>query len=579
MVRFRDRAVRRAIRRLSIRGRELDGVILPAAEVHALAGRYAMEPAALRPERPLVPLQPPATRGGRFRDPSEALARASRGSPRKAYREHRLVGRVVHQAPSVWDLVLPSLMPPLEIAADAPTTLPHRLYQYQREGIEFLCRRESALLADEMGTGKTVQSTVALRLMIRRGLVRRALVLCPLSLLGVWDRHLAEWAPELSVTVVHGGAKTRWRDWRCPSHVCVTTYDALRTDTARPAQGEPVLDAELLEPFDLLLLDEAQTIKNADSGRTRAVRHVPARYRWALSGTPIENRLDDLVSLFAVLRPGLLCADELSPTQASAMIAPFVKRRTKAEVMKELPPKIRQDEWLELDPAQREAYRQAEDQGRADLEELGADLSRVHIFSLITKLKMLCNFGPEGGSSPKLRSVEAKVEAIHAAGSKVLVFTQWLESGVDRIAAALERFGVVRFDARLDARGREAAIERFRQDPSVSVFVATVKSAGVGLTLTEASYVIHFDHWWNPAWMMQAEDRAHRKGQREPVNVYSLWMRGTIEERIHEILEKKGLLQEEVLDGLAEGSAAGMISVREWGEMLGLRSAGAMRGS
>ena len=138
------------------------------------------------------------------------------------------------------------------------------------------------------------------------------------------------------------------------------------------------------------------------------------------------------------------------------------------------------------------------------------------------------------------------------------------------IAAALAPFGVVTFDARLSAAQREAAVLKFRTDPSITAFVATVKSAGVGLTLTEASYVIHFDHWWNPAWMWQAEDRAHRRGQEQPVNVYSLWMADTIESRVHALLESKGLLHEEIVDGLSEGAEAGQISVREWLDVLGL---------
>jgi SNF2 family DNA or RNA helicase len=239
--------------------------------------------------------------------------------------------------------------------------------------------------------------------------------------------------------------------------------------------------------------------------------------------------------------------------------------------MKELPPKIRQDEWLELDDEQERAYKAAEAEGCAELEALGDEVSRVHVFSLITRLKRICNFAPGCDSSPKLRSVEAKVESIQASGKKVLVFTQWLEEGVDKLSRALERYGVVQFDSRLGAGEREAAIARFREDPEMTVFLATVKSAGVGLTLTEASYVIHFDHWWNPAWMWQAEDRAHRRGQQEPVNVYSLWMAGTLEERIWEILEQKGCLQGEILDGLSEGAAGGLISLREWLDVLGVR--------
>ncbi|MBK8974683.1 MAG: DEAD/DEAH box helicase [Planctomycetes bacterium] len=532
-------------------------------------------PATVGADR-LAPLPPGPVRGRSFvvgKPVEQARERERREAgrrPRKAYREHRVPGDVLRQTLTTWDLLLPMLQPPLALEQPGGALdLPHRLYHYQVDGIRFLCDSRSALLADEMGTGKTVMSTVAMRVLFREGRVRRALVVCPLSVIGVWDRHLADWAPELAVTVVHGGARTRWADWRCPAHVYLTTFDTLRGDVLPPAPGgarggEPLCPPAVQASFDLVLLDEAQSIKNRDSGRTRAVLRLAPKLRWALSGTPVENRLADLQSLFAFLRPRLLPEDGLTPQDAAELVAPFVKRRTKRDVMKELPPKIRQDEWLELDPAQRRAYRQLEDRGVEELEGLGDRVTRVHVFTLIGRLKMLCNFVPGRDDSPKLRATVDKVQEIRDSGKKVLIFSQFVKQGVDRIAAALAPYGVVTFDARLSQPQREAAVARFRDDPSITAFVATVKSAGVGLTLTEASYVIHFDHWWNPAWMWQAEDRAHRRGQTEPVNVYSLWMAGTIEERVHELLSRKGILHETVIDGLSEGAIDGLVSVDEW---------------
>jgi SNF2 family DNA or RNA helicase len=500
--------------------------------------------------------------------------------PRKAYKEHRLPNDTLRQTMTVWDLVLPLLQAPLPLGIDdAACDLPHPLYRYQVDGIAFLRDTRSALLADEMGTGKTVMSTVALRLLFRAGKAQRALVVVPLSVIGVWDRHLAEWAPELGVTVVHGDARTRWADWRCPAHVWITTYDVLRGDLASSGKGvEPLLPQDLARSFDVVLLDEAQSIKNAESGRTRAVLQLDAKWRWALSGTPIENHLEDLQSLFQFLKPRLLPAEGLTPALAAELIAPYVKRRTKRDVMRELPPKIRQDEWLELDAQQRLAYEAAETRARDELEELGDRVTRMHVFTRIAELKRICNFAPGNASSPKLRATLEKVEEIAASGQKVLVFTQWVEDGVLRIADALRPFGVVTFDGSLGAGAREAAVRQFREDPAITAFVATVKSAGVGLTLTEASYVIHFDHWWNPAWMWQAEDRAHRRGQTQPVNVYSLWMADTIEQRVHALLQQKGMLHEEVIDGLSEGADGGKLGVDEWLAVLGVGQAGRRRG-
>ncbi|MFO1052916.1 MAG: DEAD/DEAH box helicase [Planctomycetota bacterium] len=531
----------------------------------------------------LVRLLPPSgvARGKQFaagpvvevprEDRNAGEAKPRQGKPRKSYKEHRLPNDTLRQTMTVWDLLLPLLHPPLPLGAGAESCdLPHPLYRYQVDGIVFLRDARSALLADEMGTGKTVMSTVAMRLLFRSGALRRALVVVPLSVVGVWDRHLAEWAPELGVTVVHGDARTRWADWRCPAHVWITTYDVLRGDLCASGRNDPLLPVDIARSFDLVLLDEAQSIKNAASGRTRAVLQLAPARRWALSGTPIENRIEDLQSLFDFLKPRLLPQEGLTPALAAELIAPYVKRRTKKDVMRELPPKIRQDEWLELDPAQRQAYQIAEDRARSELEELGDRVTRVHVFTRIAELKRICNFAPGNASSPKLRATVEKVEEIAAGGKKVLIFTQWVDEGVLRIAEALRPFGVVTFDGSMDAAQREAAVKTFREDPTVTAFVATVKSAGVGLTLTEASYVIHFDHWWNPAWMWQAEDRAHRRGQTEPVNVYSLWMTDTIEARVHALLEQKGMLHEEIIDGLSEGADGGRISVQEWLTTLGV---------
>lgn len=489
---------------------------------------------------------------------------------RRAYREHRLPRGPVQQCLSPWDLLFPALHPPLALEVEGGLELPSQLYAYQVDGVRFLVETRGALLADEMGTGKTVMSTVAMRLLFRQGKVKCALVVAPLSVLRVWDQHLRDWAPELQVTVVHGSQRRRATDWRCPAHVYLTTYDVLRADVLPPERGAaPNMPLDRRSAFELVLLDEAQSIKNPTSGRTRAVLRLTPNYRWALSGTPVENRLADLQSIFSFVHPRLLPSEGLRADEAASLIAPLVKRRTKAEVMRDLPPKIRQDLWLTLDPAQRDAYAAAEAEGAAQLESLGDKVSRVHVFSLITKLKLICNFAPGATDSPKLRALLDMVDEIKASKQKVLVFTQWVREGIDKLREPLAPYGVVAFDARLSREERDEAVQRFRTDKDQCVFLATVKSAGVGLTLTEASYVVHFDHWWNPAWMWQAEDRAHRRGQTLPVNVYSLWMEETLEQRIHTILEQKGALHAEVIDGLSETAIDELISLDEWVQMLG----------
>ena len=538
----------------------------------AWVGRDLLHHDAVDLER-FAPLAPPMVRGKRWSTPDQqSPAAPGAGGLRRAYREHRMPRRTLCLTLSPFDLVLPMLHPPLEIDGAGEMQLPSELYGYQVEGVRFLCESRSALLADEMGTGKTVMSTVALRLLFRQGRARSALIVAPLSVLRVWDQHLRDWAPELQVTTVHGGQRRRLTDWRCPAHVYLTTYDVLRSDVLPRKRGDAPNMPLVRRNFDVVLLDEAQNIKNPNSGRTRAVRKLEAGFRWALSGTPVENRLEDLTSLFDFVRPGLLHGEGLTAAAAARAIAPLVKRRTKAEVMKDLPPKTRQEVWLELDPAQKLAYAAAESDTRAELSSLGDKLTRVHVFTSLTRLKQICNFAPGAGDSPKLTALRDQVEQIAGSGQKVLVFTQWIKEGVDKLAPALAPYGVVTFDARLSRTERDAAVDRFRSDPEKHVFLATVKSAGVGLTLTEASYVVHFDHWWNPAWMWQAEDRAHRRGQTLPVNVYSLWMADTVEERVHALLERKGSLHAEVIDGLSESALDELISMDEWLSMFGVPS-------
>ena len=208
----------------------------------------------------------------------------------------------------------------------------------------------------------------------------------------------------------------------------------------------------------------------------------------------------------------------------------------------------------------------------SELTEMGDKVSHIHIFAKLTKLKQICNFASGRISSPKVDALKDLVEIIKSNGKKVLVFSQYVTEGVDKIEKALKNFGGVTFKGGMTDRQRAIAIEKFKTDSYASFFLSSIKTGGLGLTLTEASYVIHFDHWWNPAVMWQAEDRAHRNGQEEIVNVYSFWMRDTVEERILSILKKKGLLFEEVVSGLSEQDIDNLISTEEWLEILGVKS-------
>lgn len=476
---------------------------------------------------------------------------------RKAYRESAFGGGRAQRSSNLWELLFPLLKPPLDIDNPGTFELPDDLYAFQIEGVKRLIANKSFLLADEMGTGKTVMTTVALRILLHRGKIRRVLIICPKSVLGVWDSHLRDWAHTLSVTVVSGSRDRRQVDWRCPAHVYVASYDTLRSDVTKGRHETRSLLERAIDVarFDLILADEAHAIKNSSSARARAVLRLArkATYRWALTGTPIQNGLDDLRGVFAFVRPALFRhAHELTPAEASRRIEPYFLRRRKRDVFPDLPDKIRSDVWLDLDNDQQAEYDQALQRGRDEFRSGRKDFARKHIFALINELKRICNFAYGRADSPKLAALMEAIEEVDANGKKALVFSQYRENGVDKLRSPLKKYGAVALTGEDSLTQRASRISDFQNDPATKVFLATVQTMGVGVTLTAASYVFHFDHWWNPSLAWQAEDRAHRKGQCETVNVYSYWMHGTIEERIRAILDRKGLLHEEVIDALSK---------------------------
>lgn len=474
---------------------------------------------------------------------------------RKSYRESFEHGLVSRQTLTIWDLLWPLLQRPLDIEGGT-LDFPNEIYGFQVEGIKRLMGSKSFLLADEMGTGKTVMASVALRLLFHQGKVKRALVLCPKSVLGVWDHHLREWASSLSVTVVNGPAAVRAVDWRCPAHVYVATYDTLRNDSeTHKHERQSLLEKAIGDgTFDAIVADEAHAIKNSTAGRAKAVLRLSENtaYRWALTGTPVQNSLDDLRSIFLFVKPRLFPKDGvLMPEDARRKIEPYFLRRRKSDVFPELPPKLKSDEWLELDSEQQAEYNSVLSEGKAEFTSGKKEFTRLHVFALLQRLKEICNFATHSRTSPKSDALLDHIEEIVANDKKLLVFSQYKEHGTERLEPILRQFGVIKVTGGSSDKARKAAVDQFQNDPTRRVFLATVKSMSEGVTLTAASFVVHFDHWWNPATGWQAEDRAHRKGQKETVNVYSYWMRGTIEERIRQILQRKGLLHDEVIDSLS----------------------------
>ncbi len=451
---------------------------------------------------------------------------------------------------SPWDMLLPLLQPPVDYDFLDVLDLPPRCkpYPYQWDGIKFLVENDGALLGDDMGTGKTVQSILAMRLLFQRGDVKSALIVCPLSVLRHWDREMEKWSPNLHVTVVRGNKEHREYCWHYTTHVWITTYDTLRQDMVSDEAG-------LKDKFDLVILDEAQRIKNPGTGVTKAVRNLKTSHRWGLTGTPIENRLDELVAIYAFLHPGLLKYEGITPASASKAIQPFFLRRRKKDVLKDLPDKHEFAEYLRFEDAQMRTYRQMERDRILYLHEKGEKVMAGNILTLITELKKICNRDRITGESAKLIWLREKLEDEIVEDDKVLVFTQYRQEdfgGADWLEQRLSEYGAINYGSATSDSKRQALLHAFTVDREKRVLIGNPRTAGVGLNeLVVANYVVHFDHWWNPATANQATDRAHRPGQNKDVFVYHLWMEDTIEEMIQRKLEEKQLLYDTVIDSLS----------------------------
>lgn len=442
------------------------------------------------------------------------------------------------------------LQPSLEtILGGGKLLCPHEPFTYQLEGVAFLYPRFAAILADEMGLGKTMQAVTAMRLLIHAGQASRVLLVCPKPLVTNWQREFAHWAPELPLNVVSGPKPRRRWQWELPEAiVTIANYELVTRDADLVSQSGV--------RFDLVALDEAQRIKNSASATSQAVCSINRARGWALTGTPVENSPRDLVGIFEFVAPGQL-SPEMRPRSMGRAASAFVLRRTKQEVLSELPPKLFRDAEVELSPAQQESYRRAEEDGVVHLTEMGAAATIQHVFELVLRLKQICNFDPETGESAKVERLAADLEEVAASGAKAIVFSQWVQS-IAQLSKRLRRFGVLEYHGGIPSAKRDGVIAQFRDDPRKHVLLMSYGAGAVGLNLQFASYVFLFDRWWNPAVEDQAINRAHRIGATGPVTVSRFLSLGTIEERIDQVLAQKRELFDTIFSDLGPQQDLGL---------------------
>jgi SNF2 family DNA or RNA helicase len=454
-----------------------------------------------------------------------------------------------------------------------PQGLQATLRPYQQQGLNWLqflrAHRLAGILADDMGLGKTLQTLAHVLTEKQAGrLTQPALIVAPVTLLGNWQREAARFCPELSTHIHHGLLRHDTAQALCQFDVVITAYSLLSRDR----------EMWLQVPWHLLVLDEAQNIKNAQTHAAQVVSEIPAVHRLCLSGTPIENHLGELWSQFHFLMPGFLGSQRRFTTlfrnpierqghgekmaQLRARVAPFMLRRTKDLVASELPPKIETLMPVPLQGRQADLYETIrlgmEKTVRDALSTQGLGKAQITILDALLKLRQVCcdprllklSAAAPVRESAKLNQLLDMLPEMVAEGRKILLFSQFTHM-LNLIEEALPALRIPWVKLTGQSKNRDAIIDQFTSG-QVPLFLISLKAGGVGLNLPQADTVIHYDPWWNPAVERQATDRAHRIGQTKKLWVIKLVAQGTIEERMLALQERKAQLAQDLYEGAGQ---------------------------
>ncbi|MBE9076485.1 DEAD/DEAH box helicase [Romeria aff. gracilis LEGE 07310] len=452
-----------------------------------------------------------------------------------------------------------------------------QLRPYQARGVSWLAFLEQwglgACLADDMGLGKTIQ-LIAFLLYLRqeKALDGPVLLVCPTSVLTNWDREVRRFGPELKTLVYHGDKRPRGATFAkaaAKANLIITSYTLVHRD---------LKDLKRVQ-WRGLVLDEAQNIKNADARQSQAVRQLEGDFRIALTGTPVENRLSELWSIMDFLNPGYLgpqnffrrrfatpierYGDTASLRTLRSLVQPFILRRLKTDrsIIQDLPEKQEMTVFCGLSAEQARLYQKLVEETLSTIDEAEGVQRRGLILGLLTKLKQICNHPAQFlkqdslgkyRRSGKLQRLDEMLEEVIAEGDRALIFTQFAEWGklLERHLEAHLKEEAMFLYGSTSKQNREAMVDRFQQDPNgPKLFILSLKAGGVGLNLTRANHVFHFDRWWNPAVENQATDRVFRIGQTRNVQVHKFVCTGTLEERINDMIEGKKALAEQVVGG------------------------------
>lgn len=457
---------------------------------------------------------------------------------------------------------------------EQPETLRGTLRPYQRRGVswmKFLVDQGlGPCLADDMGLGKTIELISLLLHMKEEGTLQGpVLLICPMSVVGNWEHELRRFAPSLKALTHHGSGRLTGDAFKA---------EALKHDMVISTYALTTRDRELFESlrWQGVVLDEAQNIKNASTKQSQAARAIEARFRVALTGTPVENRLSELWSILEFLNPGYLGPadrfrrdfalpiergnDAGTKAQLRTLVQPFILRRVKTDptIISDLPEKLEMKVYTSLMPEQATLYEAVVRDMLQQIESAEGIQRRGLVLASLTKLKQICNHPAHfmgdrsalAGRSGKLARLEEMLDEVVAAGDRALVFTQYAEWGRELQSYLRERLGkdVIYLHGGTPRHLRDRLVSRFQNDRrGPPIFLLSLKAGGIGLNLTRANHVFHYDRWWNPAVEQQATDRAFRIGQTQNVQVHKLISSGTLEERIDDMIESKRALAEQIV--------------------------------
>ena len=449
------------------------------------------------------------------------------------------------------------LQPPLENLLSGKTMeFPFEPFGFQYAGVAFLFPRHGAILADEMGLGKTMQAITTVRMLLRAGYIKNILLICPKPLVTNWQREFKTWAPEVTVAAVKGTQHQRAWHWNSnTAMVKLANYELLTRDEA--------IVTDPKNKYDLVILDEAQRIKNKSNATSQVVHKINRKRSWALTGTPVENGIEDLVGICEFAAKGAVSSG-MTPREVRGRVKDLILRRTKDLVMKDMPPRLMRDAELPLSPEQQLTYEGAENDGVLRLNDMGDELTIKHVFELVLRLKQICNFDPATGASSKIDRLKADMEEVAASGQKAIVFSQWVDT-LQVIGKQLSEHQPLEYHGRIPSKQRDPILKEFKENPKRNVLLMSYGAGAVGLNLQFCRYVFLFDRWWNPAIEDQAINRAHRIGAAGSVTITRMIMAGTIEQRIHEILEDKRELFREILSEGDQPSRRGLSKAEIFG--------------